>query len=73
MRQEEIIQEKEKIIENARQRRREAEIKENRIQFKLKKFSLTEREAEILFGRIWEQRLARTDEEFFERDNSFLL
>ena len=68
MRQEEIIQEKEKIRENARQRRREAEIKENRIQFKLKKFSLTEREAEILFGRIWEQRLARTDEEFFERE-----
>ena len=29
MRQEKIIQEKEKIRENARQRRREAEIKEN--------------------------------------------
>jgi curved DNA-binding protein CbpA len=29
---------------------------------------LTERETEILFGRIWRQRLARTDEEFFERE-----
>jgi hypothetical protein len=68
MRQEKIRQEKEKIREKARQRQREREIKEDRIQFKLKKFSLTEREAEILFGRIWRQRLARTDEEFFERE-----
>jgi curved DNA-binding protein CbpA len=68
MRQEKIRQEKEKIREKARQRQREREIKEDRIQFKLKKFSLTEREVEILFGRIWRQRLARTDEEFFERE-----
>jgi len=70
IRQEKIRQYKEKVREKAWQRQREREIKEDRIQFKLKKFSLTEREAEILFGRIWRKRFARTDEEFFERELS---
>ena len=67
-REEKIRKEKQELEEKARKLQEQRKIKEDRIQFKLKKFSLTEREAEILFGRIWRQRLARTDEEFFERE-----
>ena len=69
-REEKIRKEKQELEEKARKLQEQIKIKEDRINFKLKKFSLTEREAEILFGRIWKKRFARTDEEFFERELS---
>ena len=69
-RQERIRREKEIKEARIRREKEERERKEARINFKLKRFSLTEEEAEILFGRIWKKRFARTDEEFFERELS---
>ena len=69
-REEKIRKEKQELEEKVRKLQEQRKIKEDRINFKLKKFSFTEREAEILFGRIWKKRFARTDEEFFERELS---
>ena len=69
-RQERVRKEKQKQQETARKIQEQRKIKQDRINFKLKRFSLTERDAEILFGRIWKKRFERTDEEFFERELS---
>ena len=69
-RQEKIREEKQIREKRIRKENEERERKEARISFKLKRFSLTEEEAEILFGRIWKKRFARTDKEFFERELS---
>ena len=64
----ESIQQEHARQEKIRNEKEERERKQERINFKLERFSLTEDEAEILFGRIWKKRFARTDEEFFERE-----
>ena len=69
-RQEKIREEKENREKRIRKENEERKRKQERINFKLERFSLTEDEAEILFGRIWKKRFARTDEEFFERELS---
>ena len=64
----ESIQQEHARQEKIRKEDEERKRKEERINFKLERFSLSEDEAEILFGRIWKKRFARTDEEFFERE-----
>ncbi len=67
-RQEKIREEKQIREKRIKKENEERKRKQERINFKLERFSLTEDEAEILFGRIWKKRFARTDEEFFERE-----
>ena len=50
------------------QRQQEEKEKQERVNFKLKRFNLSENEAELIFGKLWRKRLAKPDSDFASQE-----
>ena len=65
------IQEKQRLEEKAQQELREEkrkqelyQLEQNRIKERMTRFSLSERDAQLIFGKVWKKRLCKPDMEF---------